>query len=172
MTAATIITGTVFSLCLPIVETGLVDVIVDLFPEDFAFITINVCYPLISIVPITNICCPPKWIMFSLNLLVAKNGLVDFVVLVFDINPSVVVLVIEIVIVFNFALHILVYVVLIGMNLPSTHNYIAKIATTSMTSAKQCLQYNLDCKVNQYWIEVGQKQQDYNFCLPTGGALG
>ena len=129
MTAATIITGTVFSLYLLIAETGLVDVIVDLFAEDFAFISINVCYPRIGIVLITNVCCPPISIVFSFNLSVVKPCLVDL----FGIDPNVVILIVKLVVVLFSR---------IGMNLPSSHNYIATIATTSMTSAKQCHQYN------------------------------
>ena len=130
MTAATKITGTVFSLDLPVVKTCLVD--------------------LVRIDPI-------EFVGGFLDLLVAETCLVDL--LVFDVSPNVVVLIIEIVIVFN-----LVYVdiivalifcsliginplicifprmkvccLLIGMDLPSSHQNIAKIATASMTPVK------------------------------------
>ena len=130
MTAATKITGTVFSLDLPVVKTCLVD--------------------LVRIDPI-------EFVGGFLDLLVAETCLVDL--LVFDVSPNVVVLIIEIVIVFN-----LVYVdiivalifcsliginplicifprmkvccLLIGMDLTSSYHYIAKIATASMTPVK------------------------------------
>ena len=136
MTAATKITGTVFSLDLPVfVKTCLVHLV----------------------------CIDPIELVGSfLDLLVAETCLVDLVLDVFDVSPNVVVLIIEIVIVFN-----LVYVdiivefvalifcsliginplicifprmkvccLLIGMDLPSSHHYIAKIATASMTPEK------------------------------------
>ena len=135
MTAATKITGTVFSLDLPVVKTCLVD--------------------LVRIDPI-------EFVGGFLDLLVAETCLVDLVLDIFDVSPNVVVLIIEIVIVFN-----LVYVdiivefvalifcsliginplicifprmkvccLLIGMDLTSSYHYIAKIATASMTPVK------------------------------------
>ena len=140
MTAATKITGTVFSLDLPVVKTCLVD--------------------LVRIDPI-------EFVGGFLDLLVAETCLVDLVLDVFDVSPNVVVLIIEIVIVFNLASYILVYVdiivefvalifcsliginplicifprmkvccLLIGMDLPSSYHNIAKIATASMTPVK------------------------------------
>ena len=144
MTAATKITGTVFSLDLPVVKTCLVD--------------------LVRIDPI-------ELVGGFLDLLVSETCLVDLVLDIFDVSPNVVVLIIEIVIVFNLASYILVFVdiivefvalifcylmsivrginslicifpimkvccLLIGMDLPSSHHYIAKIATASMTPEK------------------------------------
>ena len=142
MTAFTKITGTVFSLDLPVcVKTCPVD--------------------LVPIYPI-------ELVGGFLDLLVAETCLVD---LVLDVSPNVVVLIIEIVIVFNLAWYILVYVdiivefvalifcylmsivsginslicifpimkvccLLIGMDLASSHHNIAKIATASMTPVK------------------------------------
>ena len=142
MTAATMITGTVFSLDLLVVKTCL---------EDLVRIDSKV-----------------ELAGGFLRLLVAEICLVDLLLGVFGVSPNVVALIIEIVIVFNFASYVLVYLVecvalisyslisivnvcyplkdmfpivkvcclLICMNLPSSHHYVANIATASMTSAK------------------------------------
>ena len=160
MTAATKITGTVFSLDLPLVKTCLVQLLVGIHPK-------------VELVGID-----PKVVVIivaagSLHLLVDETFLVDLVLDIFDVSPNVV-LIIEIVIVFNFAWYILVYVdivvefvalisyslmsivrginacypliaifpimkvccLLICMDLSSSAHYIAKVATASVTPAK------------------------------------
>ena len=144
MTAATMITGTVFSLDLLVVKTCLEDLV-----------RIN------SKVELAG---------GFLRLLVAEICLVDLLLGVFGVSPNVVALIIEIAIVFNFASYVLVLecvalisyslisivnasyplkdmfpivkvcCLLICMNLPSSHHYVANIATASMTAATLCRQ--------------------------------
>ena len=83
MTAATMITGTVFSLDLLVVKTCL---------EDLVRIDSKVAGGF-------------------LRLLVAEICLVDLLLGVFGVSPNVVALIIEIAIVFNFASYVLVYLV-------------------------------------------------------------
>ena len=98
MTATTMVTGAVFSLHLLIVETCLVDFLLDIFGINPSLEIVTVfncvlsCYPLIGIVPNMKVICYP----------------------------------------------------LICMNLPSSHHHVPKITTTGMTSAKQFHQIGLE----------------------------